>query len=502
MLVELVLILGVAGLIFFKWATANYEVFKQRGIPFEKPVPFVGNAGVLFSSKSSFMKGLMEFYERNKQHKIVGFYNLRLPIFVINAPEFIKKICIKDFDHFPNHRSFINSKKDPLINSMLTIMKDQRWKEMRNTLTPSFTAAKMRSMFSLMNECFDESIKHLHTHSQNGQAFDIELKDCFTRLSNDLIASTAFGLKVNSYKDKNNDFYEIGQAVTNFKGAQMTKFIIQSIVPWLLDLLNIRVFDVEKCDYFKRLVVDAMKQRQANKIVRHDMIQLLIEAKEESQREWSDDELVAQCFIFFFAAFENNANLICTTVLELMETSDAQERLYEECLETQKELNGAVLNYDVVNKMKYMDWVVNESLRKWPLAVATDRVCSKDYKLYDDDGKLVMEFKEGDNLWVPIIGLHRDERYFPNPEEFQPERFSDDNKNNIVPFTYVPFGVGPRNCIGNRYALMQAKAMLYYLVLNFKFERSVKTFKNFMDDLSGFQIKAKSGFWMRFVPRK
>lgn len=178
------------------------------------------------------------------------------------------------------------------------------------------------------------------------------------------------------------------------------------------------------------------------------MIQLLMEAKKESAEQWSDDELVAQCFIFFFAAFENNASLICTTAYELLNNPDVQERLYEEVRETHEALKGERLTYDTVTKMKYLDMVVSESLRKWALAASTDRECAKDYTLYDDDGTKLFEFKAGDHINIPISGLHLDDKFFPEPHKFIPERFSDENKDQLVPYTYLPFGVGPRNCIG------------------------------------------------------
>lgn len=142
-------------------------------------------------------------------------------------------MTVKDFDFFVNHVPFFKSEDDPLINGMLTVMKDQRWKNMRNTLSPIFTAAKMRAMFSLMNECFSESLSRLQEETKGGKSHDVELKGWFTRLSNDIIASTAFGLKVNSYEDQNNQFYSIGQGVVNFRGKQMLKFFISNTMPIL-----------------------------------------------------------------------------------------------------------------------------------------------------------------------------------------------------------------------------------------------------------------------------
>lgn len=290
-----------------------------------------------------------------------------------------------------------------------------------------------------------------------------------------------------------------------------------------MQLLGFEVFDSSKTDYFIRIVVDAMKQREENNIVRPDMIQLLMEAKKDANEKWSNDEIVAQCFIFFFAAFENNASLICITAYELLNNPEIQQRLYEEIKDTEESLKGGQLSYDAVMKMKYMDMVVSEALRKWSLAAATDRVCSKDYTLHDDEGNKLFDFKVGDRINIPISGLHLDDVYFPDPHKFDPERFSDENKDKLVPYTYLPFGVGPRNCIGkfqmrfplssralshrllfipgNRYALMQAKAMLYKLMLKYRIERSPKTVKDLLSDSRGFQLTPKSGYWVHLVPR-
>ncbi|XP_017031968.1 cytochrome P450 9b2 [Drosophila kikkawai] len=500
---EIFLALLAIGFLIYKWSTATFKTFQERGLYFEKPYPLVGNMAGSALQKASFQKQLSEFYDRTRQHKIVGLFNLRTPMIQLNDPELIKKICVKDFDHFPNHQLFIKT-NERLINDMLSVMRDQRWKHMRTTLTPVFTAAKMRSMFTLMNDSFAECLQHLDTESgaASGRSFEVDMKVLCNKLSNDVIATTAFGLKVNSFDNPKNEFYEIGQSLVFSRGSQFFKFMLSSLVPKIFSLLKLTIFESSKVDYFVRLVVEAIKYREKQNINRPDMIQLLMEAKKESQDNWSDDEIVAQCFIFFFAAFENNSNLICTTAYELLHNPEIQQRLYEEVKETREALKGESLTYDAVQKMNYMDMVISESLRKWTLAAVTDRCCSKDYTLTDDDGTKLFDFKVGDRINIPISGLHMDDRYFPEPKKFDPERFSEERKGELVPYTYLPFGVGPRNCIGNRYALMQVKGMFYNLLLKYKIEASPRTEKDLWGSARGFNFTPRSGFWMQLVPRK
>lgn len=89
--------------------------------------------------------------------------------------------------------------------------------------------------------------------------------------------------------------------------------------------------------------------------------------------------------------------------------------------------------------------------RKWPAGIFTDRVCVRPYTIQPvEPDEKPLHLQKGDILWLPIFAMHRDPDYFPEPEKFDPERFSDENKDNIKPVSYIPFGSGPRNCIGKK----------------------------------------------------
>lgn len=83
--------------------------------------------------------------------------------------------------------------------------------------------------------------------------------------------------------------------------------------------------------------------------------------------------------------------------------------------------------------------------------------------------------EKGVSVIVPIWGLHHDPKYFPNPDEFDPERFNEENKQNIVPCSYLPFGEGPRNCIGDRFAVLSGKVGIIYVLKKFRVEKHQQT---------------------------
>lgn len=128
-----------------------------------------------------------------------------------------------------------------------------------------------------------------------------------------------------------------------------------------------------------------------------------------------------------------------------------------------------------------------------------DRLCVKDYEIEYDDKKFVIE--KGKNFYIPIYGFHHDEKYFKNSDKFDPERFSDENKGNIDPDTYLPFGIGPRNCIGSRFALMEIKTIIYYLLLNFNFEATAKTQIPIKLSTNPNQLQSEKGIHVNFKPR-
>lgn len=178
--------------------------------------------------------------------------------------------------------------------------------------------------------------------------------------------------------------------------------------------------------------------------------------------------------VFFLAGFNAVSMSQCFMAHELAVNPDIQAKLYAEIEAADRQLDGKPLDYETLQSLKYLDQVVSETLRRWTLASINDRYVSSPFKLYNEDGSSV-QLNVGDGIMFPVHAIHMDPKYYADPERFDPERFSDENKNAIQPGTYLPFGIGPRNCIGSRYALMGLKMLFYHIVLNFTLEKSART---------------------------
>lgn len=183
--------------------------------------------------------------------------------------------------------------------------------------------------------------------------------------------------------------------------------------------------------------------------------------------DFSDDDLVAQSLVFFLAGFTGVATALCFALAELAMNPDVQDKLYAEIAEVMDTLDSDTITYEKLQRMKYLDCVVSETLRKWSINIMTDRKVTKQYVLDDQEGTKVV-LQPGDSVWIPSYSIHRDPKYYPDPLAFRPERFLPNAQPPVNPDTYMPFGLGPRACVASRFALMQLKATIFYVVKAFE----------------------------------
>ncbi|XP_050294392.1 cytochrome P450 9e2-like [Anthonomus grandis grandis] len=493
-------IVVLLGLITWKFYLKPYRVWRNMGVPQTNPVIFFGDTWATFFKFMSLPQWMSWIYNKHPESKYTGMYQFTIPVLAVRDPAMIRQLAVKDFDYFTDHNSFtISDDIDPLWSGNLFSLKGQTWRDMRALLSGSFTSSKMRALYHLI---YEEAVKFSeHFKNKNEQLIRLELKDSFTRFTNDVIASTAFGIKVDSLENPDNEFYKMGKVMTNFNGFWfLLRFIGIILCPWLFKIFGITFLPGKAEEFFIKTIKETIKVREEQKIVRPDMINLLLEVKNgqstkeendlvpdtgfavvqehvkaKKQVNITDMDIASQAVIFFLAGFDTVSMAMCYTCYELAINPEIQDKLKKEIKETNERANGKP-SYEDILEMKYLDMVISESLRKWPVAPAADRVCVKPYTLEPTEPyERKIHFEVGMSFWIPVYGLHRDPKYYPEPEKFIPERFSEENKGKLTPYTYFPFGVGPRACIGSRFALLEVKLVLFHLLKEFSLVTTEET---------------------------
>lgn len=283
--------------VLYQFVLKNWWYFSNRNVKFIRGWPIVGSLHEFFFGDKSFATVVLGFYRKYPDEQLIGIYEVTHPVYIIRDPEIVKQITVQDFEHFLNHQGNFDD-VDDLLGRTLFFSRDQQWKEMRNVLSPAFSGNKMRLMFQLIRESTVEFMETLKTMNDpngknNGKYIenDIELKDLMTRYATNIIATTAFGFKIDAVTDRENEFFLSGKTITSFDGVQGAKLLLFDAIPTVMKFLRITMFAPKLCDYFRNVVNTAINYREKNNIVRPDMIHLLIQAKRGTLSEKTDDNV-------------------------------------------------------------------------------------------------------------------------------------------------------------------------------------------------------------------
>ncbi|XP_004454004.1 cytochrome P450 3A12-like isoform X1 [Dasypus novemcinctus] len=458
-------LLATSLVLLYLYGTYRFSTFKKLGIPGPTPLPFLGT---LLSYRKGFWGFDMECSE--KYGKMWGFYDGSQPVLAITDTGMIKTILVKEcYSTFTNRRSIGPA---GFMKSAISLSEDDNWKRLRTLLSPTFTSGKLKEMFPIMGRFGDVLVKNLRREAEKGTP--VTLKDVFGAYSMDVITSTSFGVNIDSLNNPQDPFVQKAKKLLRFDF--LDPFLLSIMLfPFLTrfwEAINVTLFPKDAIDFLKNSV-EKMKESRLKDKQKHrvDLLQLMIDSQNskenESHKALTDLELVAQSVIFIFAGYETTSSVLSFLMYELAVNPDVQKKLQEEIDAALP--NKAPATYDALVQMEYLDMVVNESLRIYPIAGRLERVCKKDVEI---NGMLI---PKGTVAMIPIFVIHRDPEIWPEPEKFRPERFSKENKESIDPYTYMPFGAGPRNCIGMRFALINIKLAVTSLLQHFSFKPCKET---------------------------
>uniref|UniRef100_A0A8C0GGQ7 unspecific monooxygenase n=1 Tax=Chelonoidis abingdonii TaxID=106734 RepID=A0A8C0GGQ7_CHEAB len=294
----------------------------------------------------------------------------------------------------------------------------------------------------------------------------------FGAYSMDIITSTSFGVNIDSMNNPQDPFVKEVKKLVKFDFFSPF-FILIAVFPFLiplLDMLNVNVFPNDALEFFTRSVTKIKeKRKRETRRDRVDFLQLMIDSQNlnTSHEILTDTEILAQAIIFIFGGYETTSSILGYMVYSLATHPDVQQKVQEEIDSVLP--NQAPLTYDALMQMEYVDMTVSETLRLFPFGGRIERVCKKDVEING------VTISKGTVVMIPPYLLHRIPEYWPEPEEFRPERFSKENKETMDPYMYLPFGAGPRNCLGMRFALLSIKVAIASLLQNFTFRPCKET---------------------------
>jgi len=465
----------LAGLfiVLYLYFSRNFDFWKKRGIPYEKPLPFVGNLKEAALQRVHVGRNLKQIYDQHKSKPYIGFFSFDQPSLLFNDPELIKRILVEDAQYFVNRTQAANEEVDPLTGKAIFALKDAKWKRTRAAMTPIFTTNKMKKMFYLIEKCAKEL--KLYMDKQMADGLPLDVKDAMSRYTTDIITSVAFGIEGNSLKNRDAEFNKCTRKLVEYTTLKSFATLAVSFAPALQSVLRLKIVDDDILTFLRKSVWSTVQYREKNNVDRKDFLDSMMVLRKRGQEAsgaqniipMDGDDFVAQSFAFLFAGFESTSSTMTFAFYELALQPAIQDRLRTEIARVMEKYNQ-VLTYEAILDMPYLDMVISETLRKYPLVPFIDRACSRDWKFPDSSEHSDVTIPRGTATYIPLYGIHHDPQYYPDPERFDPERFTQENMAKRHPFTYLPFGGGPRICLGRRFAMMQTKTGMVHILSHFE----------------------------------
>ncbi|XP_044737127.1 cytochrome P450 6k1-like, partial [Chrysoperla carnea] len=468
----------------------NYDYWKIRNVKFLKPLPIFGNYLPAILMQMSTGKLLEKIHRHYENEPYVGFYIFNKPYLLIKDPKIIQSILVKDFTKFNNRSTASVIENDFIGTYSLFALKDTEWKVLRSKVLPFFSTKQMKLMFELITdvgEHLNEEIKQIYNKKTN----IIETKDTAGKFASDIIAACVYGIP------PPNEFLQISKSI--FEASVIRNFELNSFffMPIFAAIFKFTFIGHKATNYLRMLFWNIINTREMevqhnSKMKQDNFLNFLIELRKNKEISLTHDKLVAQAIIFFTAGIEGPATAISQGLYHIALNSNIQRRLRKEIKQALADNNNE-LTFEIIKEMPYLDACVRESFRMAIALPFLDRQASEDYKVPGTD--LIIE--KGMGIFISLYGMHYDPKYFPNPNKFDPERFLT-NKSKLDQFAYLPFGAGPRNCIGARFADIQVKIGLINILKDFQVEAAKKIDEPFKAHPRGFFYTLANGYDLRF----
>lgn len=375
------------------------------------------------------------------------------PAILSANPDFIQHVLQK------NHRNYIKApfhfdKLGHFLGNGLLTSEGDYWLRQRRLIQPGFHRKRLAGLTDIMLAEIDALIERFDEKVALGQPIDI----CppMLELAFRVVAKSLFSADISEE--------QLQKLSHNISVLQ--HFIVRQIRqpflnPWFKVSGTLKKYE-QIADSSRQIVLDNIRQRKNSGEVKDDLLQMLLEARYEDTGEgMSEQQLLDESLILFVAGHETTANAFAWILYLLSRHPEAADQIRTE---VKTVLGDRKPSFDDIPKLAYTLQVIEESMRLYPPAWVTDRVA------VEDDEVNGVSIPKGTMAIAYIYGAHHHAEHWENPTEFDPSRFSKEKKKQRHSFAYLPFGGGPRLCIGNNFSLMEMQLALARLVPRYDFE--------------------------------
>lgn len=456
-----------------------YKVVEERLSPLQRipcppgGLPLIGHLFTLYRS-GGFLEMVRVWTKQYPSMFILhpGFgFGIGGYMVYVTDPELIRFVAIRNAHKF-ERTQFLNWVV-PSVSKGLFGSVGKAHARQKRIIGPAFSSANLKGFLNVFLENSEKLLQHwcdqlLKNTAEPKQFIDVKVLDDLSHLTLDVIGQSAFGYNFNSILGGDS---KISIAFATSLSAMDFKYLICKFLIPFFDYLPLPVnkkFQKAR-EISDNTVLEVIRERRRQKTeeshssAKKDLLDLLMDMHdEETDSRMNDEELRSQVFTFILAGNETSSVSMAWTLYELARNPQVQEKLRAEVEAAFGDSDD--LTWEKVEKMHYLENVVKESLRLHSPADITSRVALSDAEI---GGHFV---PAGTYVLLPMDALQRSLSFWSNPETFDPDRFQQkDDQTNILPYTYFPFGCGPRMCIGYKFATMEMKVVLAELVKNFSF---------------------------------
>lgn len=362
-----------ASISLYLYLKQKFSFWKKKGVEYLKARTPLAHLKPIILGEECLATNIANRYKelQARNVKYGGYFLATEPIFIVLDPDLLKQMFVTDFGHFNERGMFFDERREPLSLHMFAIDYD-KWHFLRSKFSPTFTPAKMKTMFPLNIACCDSLIDVLKTPAETGEPID--MYEIIARFTTDNIVSCAFGLESNSFTNPNPEFRKCGMTFAQKTVKQSLSMALALCCPQILSFFRQSYIDPSITKFFMRVLKETVDFRERTKFQRNDMLDLLIKLKNnESIDDDSDDatratktedvaisfnDLASQAFIFFLGGFETSATTITFALYELALNQQIQQKLRTQVIDVTNKYNGQ-LTYEALNEMEYLDRVVN-----------------------------------------------------------------------------------------------------------------------------------------------